>query len=501
MKRLIALMLVVVLILTSLTVFAEEKDVESIKISVSSTVMEIGETQKIVVYVTPVNLNPTFEYESDNSDVVIAAVGTLIAKGEGTANITVRVSGTDIKDSIQITVSDEGQTGNENTDNKEDEIQNEEIKVNKITVKNKSIYLERYETERIEYDIYPDNATNRDVSFKSSNTSVVTVDNAGYVYARKNGNATITIKSDDRGISATVKIYVSDDYEDDDNYDSNLRNVYITYDDEVVKEKFEVMEKTTVQFGIKSSPSSASKKVKWRSSNKRIATVDSNGKVTGVRKGTCTIYATSTVNSSKRDSIMVVVTDYIRYPDKITVSPQENPIYETGNQIQFSTLFYPEDTTETDIIWKVYGGATVSQTGLVQITDSGEITVKAYSSNRQVAGEYKFNAVYSENHFALAGTAYNIPKNRKIEMFFNNDVNGNSASTNIFATCDAFGNGERIDIIVDTDGKKVSVSPVSEWTAGEVYIFIKGELSDTGGDDLGKNLKYKLNVRGNVYDK
>ena len=60
MKCLIALMLVVVLILTSLTVFAEEKDVESIKISVSSTVMEIGETQKIVVYVTPVNLNPTF---------------------------------------------------------------------------------------------------------------------------------------------------------------------------------------------------------------------------------------------------------------------------------------------------------------------------------------------------------------------------------------------------------------------------------------------------------
>ena len=499
MRRLIALILSAILMLTSLTVFAEEK-VDSIKISVSSTVMKIGETQKIVVYVTPVNLNPTFEYESDNPDVVMAAVGTLIAKGEGTANITVRVSGTDIKDSIQITVSDEGQTGNENTDNKEDEIQSEEIKVNKITVQNKSIYLERYETERIEYDIYPDNATNRDVSFKSSNTSVVTVDNAGYVYARKNGNATITIKSDDSGISATVKIYVSDDYEDDDNYDSNLRNVYITYDDEVVKEKFEVMEKTTVQFGIKSSPSSASKKVKWRSSNKRIATIDSNGKVTGVRKGTCTIYATSTVNSSKRDSITVVVTDYIRYPDKITVSPQENPIYETGNQIQFSTLFYPEDTTETDIIWKVYGGATVSQTGLVQITDSGEITVKAYSSNRETVGEYKFNSVYSENHFATIGTVYNLSENRDIEMYFDKEIKAYSAVANIFAAVDERGNGEKINIDIKADGSKILVSPATCWPLGDVYIFIKGELCDTSGNSLGKNLKYKMNIRGNVYD-
>ena len=501
MKRLIALMLVVLLMATSLTVFAEEKDVESIKISVSSTVMKIGETQKVVVYITPPDAIPVLEYESDNPDVVMAAVGTLIAKEEGVANITVKVSGTDIKDSIQITVSDEEQTGNENTDNKEDEIQSEEIKVNKITVQNKSIYLERYETERIEYDVSPDNATNQDVTFKSSNTSVVTVDNKGYIYAKKNGNATITIKSEDGGATATVKVYVSDDYEDDDNYDSTLRNVYITYDDEIVKDKFEVMETTSVQFGVKASPSSASKKVKWRSSNKKIATVDSNGKVTGVKKGTCTIYATSTVNSSKRDSITVVVTDYVRYPDRITVIPQENSIYETGNQIQFSTAFYPEDTTETDIVWKVYVGATVSQTGLVQITDSGEITVKAYSSNREVVGEYKFNAVYSENHFALAGTAYNIPKNRKIEMLFDNDVNGYSASTNIFATCDAFGNGERINVIVNTEGRKVSVSPAQEWPDGDIHIFIKGSLSDINGQNLGKYLKYKLNVRGNVYDK
>lgn len=86
-------------------------------------------------------------------------------------------------------------------------------------------------------------------------------------------------------------------------------------------------------------------------------------------------------------------------------------------------------------------------------------------------------------------------------MLFDNDVNGYSASTNIFATCDAFGNGERINVIVNTEGRKVSVSPAQEWPDGDIHIFIKGSLSDINGQNLGKYLKYKLNVRGNVYDK
>lgn len=498
MKRFIALILVVFSMITTSTVMAEEVSAESIKIGVSSPDMKIGETQKIIVYVTPANAAVELEYESNNSDVVMAAVGTLIAKGEGIANITVKVSGTDLKDSIQITVSDEAD--DEETEDKED-IRDEEIKVNKITVGNKSLYLERYETERIEYEIFPDNALNHNVSFKSSNTSVATVDSKGYVYAKKKGNATITIKSDDGGATATVKVYVSDNYDDDEDYDTTLRNVYIAFDDEIVKDKLEVMETTTVQLGVKASPSTASKKVKWRSSNKRIATVDSNGKVTGVKKGKCTIYVTSAVNSSKKDSITVEVTEYVRFPDKITITPQEKPIYETGNQIQLFATFYPEDTTETDIIWEVYGGATISQTGLVQIADCGEITVKAYSSNRTTVGEYKFNAEYSENHFIPVGTAYNTTCDRKIEMYFDNDVNGYSAASNIFATADESGNGERIDIFVMTEGKKVEVSPTDEWPKGDIHIFIKNSLCDIVGDCLGKNLKYKLNIRGNENDK
>jgi len=463
--------------------------------------MKPGEIQKIIISVTPTNASPMLEYESDNPDVVTAAIGTLIANSEGTANITVRVSGTEIQDTVKVTVANKTQ-GNEGADDekpddKEEEKPDEEtIRINKITVENKTIYLERYETERIVYSISPVNVTNENVTFKSSNTSVATVDENGFVYAKRSGSATITIESNDGGAKATVKVYVSDD-NDNDYYDSNLRNIYITYDDEIVNSKLEVMETTAVKLGIKVSPDSASKKVTWRSSNKKVATVDSNGKVKGVKNGTCTIYATSTVNSSKWDSVTVVVTNYVKYPDKISVSPQENAVYETGNRIQFTASLYPEETTETDIIWQVGSGATITQNGLLTITDSGEITVKAYASNYKTVGEYKFNAVYSKEHFASVGSAYNLLNNRCIEMYFDADTSTYSAVNNIFATSDLSGNGEKIQISVRTDGKKIIVSPLDKWPEGDVYIFINESLCDIQGNTLGKNLKYKLNIRGN----
>lgn len=375
----------------------------------------------------------------------------------------------------------------------------DESNVKKINVENKTIYLERYESERIVYYLSPENAATTDVTFKSSDTAVATVDSEGEVYAKRTGSATITIAAKNNNITATVKVYVTDYYEED--YDSVLKNIYITYDGEIVKDKLEVMETTTVQLSIKPSPSTASKKVKWRSSNKNIATVDSNGKVTGIKKGNCTIYATSTVNSSKKDSVIIDVTDYVKYPDKIIVSPHTETDFKTGNTIFFIATLYPESTTEKEIFWEVDGGAVIAQDGLLTIYDSGEISVKAYSSNYKTFGEYKFNAVYSDEHFKLIGTSHNLLNDKKIEIYFDSDVNTYSAATDIFATAESSGNGEQVEIVVKTTGKKILISPKTKWPDNVVYIFIKDSLYDIRGNQLGENLKYKLNIRGNVYDK
>ena len=161
MKRIISAILSAVLLLTAFTCFAmEETNIEGIKIGLASYTMKPGDTQKIIAYTTPTGLNPALEYESDNPDVVTAAIGTIIANSEGVANITVKVSGTEIKDSVKVTVKkeseDEEKQESEQPEDEKEKQDEEVITVNKINIENKTLYLETDETERIVYSVFPD---------------------------------------------------------------------------------------------------------------------------------------------------------------------------------------------------------------------------------------------------------------------------------------------------------------------------------------------------------
>lgn len=492
MKKVISIFLVGCMLLFSMTAMAEELNtVEKIKISVKNTTMEVGSTQKINVTVEPSSAAEcSFEYSSDNPDVVTAAIGTLIANREGTANITVTVAGTEISDTIQISVGKTTEPGNPT-------VPDDTVLISEIIPRDRTVYIERYDEERIFYDVQPSNAVNKNVTFESANTSIATVDDKGYVYGRRKGNTTIRITSEDGKVSASVKVYVTEyDNEYDNTSSPTLRSISIMYKDKEVKDNFEVMEKETVAFSIDVSPASAGKSVKWRSSDEDIATVDDNGKVTGVHTGTCKIYATSRVNSSRRDTVTIKVTKYVRYPDRISLSFAPETVFETGNTVQFTPIFYPEDTTERTVKWQVSGNGKIDQNGHLEIYDRGEITVKVYSANWKQSAEYTFTASYSRDHFSTIGETFNVMPDRAIEISFDADVNIASAMDNIFASTDQSGNGEKLELNVLADKSCISVRPVGEWPKGMVYIFIKEKLSDVNGIQIGKSLRYKFNVRG-----
>lgn len=85
MKKIISVVLLICIAFSGIAVFAEDETVaaESIKVSVKSSTMKIGETQRIIVNITPANAdNVSLEYISDSPDVVTAAIGTVIAKSE-----------------------------------------------------------------------------------------------------------------------------------------------------------------------------------------------------------------------------------------------------------------------------------------------------------------------------------------------------------------------------------------------------------------------------------
>lgn len=79
----------------------------------------------------------------------------------------------------------------------------------KITLKVKSkLTLKKGKKKSIKYTVYPDNATNKKVTFKSSNKKVATVSSKGVIKAKKKGKATITITTVSGKVSAKIQLTV-----------------------------------------------------------------------------------------------------------------------------------------------------------------------------------------------------------------------------------------------------------------------------------------------------
>ena len=140
--------------------------------------------------------------------------------------------------------------------------------------------------------ITPTDATNKAISWKSSNTSVATVDANGKVTAKGNGSATITVTTDDQSKTATCEVTVAQWV------------TGITLD----KTMLTLNVGQTATLAPTVSPSNAKdKSVTWSSDNTSVATVDQSGKVTVVSAGGATIKVAAKDGSGKMASCSVAV--------------------------------------------------------------------------------------------------------------------------------------------------------------------------------------------------
>lgn len=142
--------------------------------------------------------------------------------------------------------------------------------------------------------VLPSNASNKKVSFESSNTNVVSVGANGQLVAQGVGSAVVTVTTDDGGFTATCDVTVSD------------CQVHVTGVD-LVEETFSVFENESGQLTVNVLPGNATNKsVTWSTSNASIATVSSTGMISAIVEGNAVIYAT-TVDGGFIDSCLVTV--------------------------------------------------------------------------------------------------------------------------------------------------------------------------------------------------
>ncbi len=225
------------------------------------------------------------------------------------------------------------------------------VKTEGVELPTKKLTLYTSQTKTLKAEVLPSNATNKKVTWSSSNKSVATVSKSGKITAKKPGTTTITVKTKSGGYKATCKVTVK----------------------KYVKLKSFKLNKTSVSvndgktYTLKAvfSPSNASNKdLVWKSSNTKIATVSSKGVVKGIKPGTCTVSCRSketgkTVTCTVK--IKKVEVKKILFAEKVYTVKQ-------NKSLQLKAHISPMNATNQKIKWKS------SHPEFVKVSSKGKVT-------------------------------------------------------------------------------------------------------------------------------
>jgi len=251
--------------------------VSSVSVKTSTTINK-GKTETLVATVQPANAaNKNVTWESSNTKVVtVDANGKITAKAGGQATITVTTEEGKKTAQCKVTVN---------------------VPVTGISINKTGVSVVKGKTCQLNATVNPSDASNKNVTWSSSNTSVATVNSSGKVTAKAVGTSTITVKTKDGSKTATCKVTVTS---------GTISVTGVSLD----KSSASVFVGKTLTLNATVKPKNATnKKMTWSSSNTSVATVDNSGKVTGKAKGTATI-TVKTTDGSKTAKCTITVNPY-----------------------------------------------------------------------------------------------------------------------------------------------------------------------------------------------
>ena len=267
--------------------------VTGITIDKTIATVEEGATVTLTATVTPGNAtDKTVTWSTSNE--AIATVSDGVVTGVKAGEVTITAKAGDKSATCTVTV-----TAKQGTEDPEDPIAVEGITLDKTTAT-----VEEGATVTLTATVTPGNATDKTVTWSTSNEAIATVSD-GVVTGVKAGEVTITAKAGDKSATCTVTVTAKQSTEDP---DDPIAVESITLD----KTTATVEEGATVTLTATVTPDTATDKtVTWSTSNEAIATV-SDGVVTGVKAGEVTITAKA---GDKSATCTVTVTAAATEPD------------------------------------------------------------------------------------------------------------------------------------------------------------------------------------------
>ena len=236
-----------------------------------------------------------------------------------------------------------------------------------IALNKTSASLKATETLTLVATVLPEDATNKSVTWKSSNEAVAIVDANGKVTAVAVGEATITATTaDGSNKSATCKVTVTS---------TLATSITLDYTEYEMVEKSEFQLTATILL-----ESTTNKGVVWSSSDMWIASVDANGLVRAYSVGEAIITATTVDGSNLSASCKVTVVSSLA--QSITLDKTEVSLKATETATLDATVL-PETTSNKGVEWTSSDEsvAIVSKKGVITAIAVGEATITATTAD------------------------------------------------------------------------------------------------------------------------
>ena len=336
--------------------------VEKVNLDRDVVDLKIGESVTLVATVSPANAdNKAVVWNSSDTKVATVTAGKITGLAVGKTMVT-------------VTTEDGGKTAS-----CEVTVLTDVIAVTGVSLDKTVAEMEVGDELTLTATVTPDDATNKNVIWSSSNTAVATVTD-GKVTAVKAGTVIINVATEDGGKTAGCEITVKDKI---------IPVTSVSLD----KTSLEMVEGGELTLVATVNPDNATdKSVTWSSSDSSVASVV-NGKVTALKAGTATITVTTT-DGGKTASCAVTVKAKVISVTSVSLDKTTAELTE-GDELTLTATVNPDNATDKSVTWSssdssvasvVNGKVTALKAGTATITvtttDGGKtascaVTVKA----------------------------------------------------------------------------------------------------------------------------
>lgn len=290
-----------------------KRHVSGVSLSKSSLNLYVGETESLAATVAPEDASDkSVVWSSGNSAVASVSNGKVTANKPGTAVIKVVTNDLSKEAACTVTVKRHAES---------------------VELSQKEIKLYLGENRSLTATVLPSDASDKNVTWSSSNPNVATVSTAGNVVSKSVGTTVITVKTADGGHQASCHVTV-------------LEPVVYATSLTITPQALNMNIGESASLTLQMLPSNANEKLVWESDNESVARVV-NGDITAVGVGVAKIMVKGKNVTSNEVTVTVI--------DKFAVTGvklnESEKSLQVGDSFTLTATVLPEDARDKTVTW------------------------------------------------------------------------------------------------------------------------------------------------------